>query len=100
MIHPLVGWDKQTVTLVGLRSRGFSIPLRRTAMDRLVGLRSPTKDFRDLGPPYMNNPGWRCGDLVKPWGPAPGNCADSPALSNRARRLSPFLHKLAVQAGR
>ena len=35
--------------------------MRDGATAELIGLRRPTNDFRDLGPPYVNSPGYGAG---------------------------------------
>ena len=42
---------------MGLRSLGRAWFQRTTCKRAKRGLRSPTKDLRDLVPPYVNNPG-------------------------------------------
>ena len=54
--HEFVGWVKQTVILVGLRSliKRSSPTKRSTTICRFA---SPTIALRDLDPPYANHPG-------------------------------------------
>jgi hypothetical protein len=61
------GHSRQTLGEFGYRFAGgssvaaFTAAPRHNEISRLIGLCRPNKGFRDLGPPYVNDPGWYCG---------------------------------------